>query len=176
MILPEKPVHISVLSPYILQTYPMVEQKTGIKFGEDFLWHIFNPEISDWFPDSWKPAIALTIFKEFYPEKQLAFASDLQYSLHVEGRDLCDNESYRHLLVKYKITEVGFFQKISDPIYKQKASDEFSLVKQLSVTGYPTLFLQHAETKFYLISRGYTAYETISQRLNELVNQNNLFT
>src|SRR4051812_37634927 len=57
MILPEKPAHINVIAPFIQKEYTTVEQTTGIKFGEDFLWHIFNYEDSDWFPNSQKPAI-----------------------------------------------------------------------------------------------------------------------
>src|SRR5438128_12469788 len=58
MILPEKPVHISATAGYILTAYKTVEEMTGIKFGSDYLWHINNPEESDWFPNSEKPAIA----------------------------------------------------------------------------------------------------------------------
>src|SRR5688500_1446586 len=58
MILPEKPVHISQTAAYIYQTYPQVEEVSGVKFGEDYLWHIRDPEKSDWYPHSEKPAIA----------------------------------------------------------------------------------------------------------------------
>ena len=103
MILPEQPVHIRATAGYIKEAYKTVEDHTGIKFGEDYLWHVKNPEESDWFPSSEKPAIALSIFKELFPQQQVQFASDLQYSLHYEGRDLTDNEAYRHLLEKYNI-------------------------------------------------------------------------
>src|SRR5690349_8083604 len=103
MILPEKPVHITATAGYILKAYGQVEALTGVKFGEDYLWHIKNPQDSDWYPNSEKPAIALIVFKEYFPGKQVEFAADLQYALHAEGRDLCDDEAYRHLLEKYKI-------------------------------------------------------------------------
>ena len=109
MILPEEPVPIAATATYILQSYKKVEELTGIKFGEDYLWHIRHPEQSDWFPDSEKPSIALCIFKEYFPELQVSFASDLQYSLHFEGRDLTDNESYRLLLEKYNIPPAEFY-------------------------------------------------------------------
>ena len=78
MILPEEPRPISVTAGYIRDAYKKVEEYTGIKFGEDYLWHIFNPEESDWFLNSEKPAIALCIFKEYYPEMQVQFAASLQ--------------------------------------------------------------------------------------------------
>jgi putative protein-disulfide isomerase len=64
MILPEQPVPISVTAGFIEKAYPNVEATTGIKFGADFLWHIKNPDLSDWFPNSEMSAIALCIFKE----------------------------------------------------------------------------------------------------------------
>ena len=82
MILPEKPVHIRVSAGYISKAYTSVEELTGIKFGKDYLWHIFNPEESDWYPNSEKPAMALCIFKEFYPQRAVEFAAVLQLALH----------------------------------------------------------------------------------------------
>src|SRR6478752_3964175 len=98
MMVAETVAPIEKIGPYIQGAYKRVEELTGIKFGEDFLWHIYHPELSDWVMNSEKPAIALCIFKEYYAERQLEFASDLQYALNYEGRDLDDDESYRHLL------------------------------------------------------------------------------
>ncbi|MDE3251421.1 MAG: DsbA family protein [Bacteroidota bacterium] len=165
MILPEKPVPIAATAGYIEKAYPTVEEYTGIKFGEDYLWHIRHPDLSDWFPHSEKPAIALCIFKEFYPDKQVAFAADLQYALHFEGRDLTDDEAYRHLLEKYSIQPETFYTKLASEEYKEQAYYEFQLCKQLQVTGYPCLLLQNSETRFTLLARGYTDYETVAQRL-----------
>lgn len=171
MILSEQPKPISTMAGYIKKAYKTVEEMTGVRFGEDYLWHINNPEESDWFPDSEKPAIALCIFKELYPEQQVAFAADLQYALHYEGRDLCDKEAYRHLLEKYNIPAEDFYEKLRSPEYKEKAYYEFALVKQLQVNGYPTVLLQVNESKFYLLSRGYTPYETLKETLDAVLKE-----
>lgn len=165
MVLPEQPVHISATAEYIKGAYKTVEDHTGIKFGEDYLWHINNPDQSDWFPSSEKPAIALCIFKELFPDQQVSFASDLQYSLHYEGRDLTDNEAYRHLLEKYNIPVDDFYSKLASEEYKEKAYYEFQLCKQLQVTGFPQVLMQITETKFHLLAKGYTDYETLAKRI-----------
>ncbi len=165
MVLPEQPVHISATADYIKGAYKTVEDYTGIKFGEDYLWHINNPDQSDWFPSSEKPAIALCIFKELFPDEQVSFASDLQYSLHYEGRDLTDNEAYRHLLEKYNIPVDDFYSKLASEEYKEKAYYEFQLCKQLQVTGYPQVLMQLTESKFHLLATGYTDYETLAKRI-----------
>lgn len=171
MILSEKPVPISATAAFILKAYPTVEEYTGVKFGEDYLWHVRNPELSDWFPSSEKPAIAMCIFKEFYPGRQVEFASDLQYALHYEGRDLTDDEAYRHLLEKYSIQPETFYAKLHSEEYKEQAYYEFQLCKQLQVTGYPCLMLQNSESKFTLLARGYTDYETLKTRLDSALQE-----
>lgn len=165
MILPESPQPISTTAEYIKGAYKEVETLTGIKFGKDYLWHIFNAGESDWFPNSEKPAVAMCIFKEIYPDQQVSFAADLQYALHYEGRDLCDNEAYRHLLEKYAIPAVPFYEKLASEEYKEKARYEFALCRQLQVTGYPTVLLQVSESKFFLLARGFTDESTLVQRI-----------
>lgn len=169
MILPERPAPISDIAPYIQKEYKTVEETTGIQFGADFLWHIFNYEDSDWFPNSEKPAIAMTVFKEFYPERAVEFASDLQHALYYEGRDLADNEAYRHLLEKYSIRSEVFYERLESEAYNEKAYYEFSLVKQLQVSGFPCVFIQTGELKFHLVGRGFTDYETLSQRIENVI-------
>jgi putative protein-disulfide isomerase len=171
MILPKEPQPISVMASYIQKSYKMVEERTGVKFGEDWLWHIFNPDKSDWFPCSEKPAIALCAFSDFHHELAIPFAADLQYALHREGRDLCDDESYKHLLEKYGISETEFYAKLHSEVYKEKAYYEFALVKQLQVTGFPTVLLRVSESKFYLLSRGWTDYPGLSGRIDELLRE-----
>ncbi|MBI2283862.1 MAG: DsbA family protein [Bacteroidetes bacterium] len=166
MILPENPVPIAATAGYIQKAYQTVEEHTGIRFGADYLWHINHPDLSDWFPHSEKPAIALCIFKEIYPEKQVAFASDLQYALHFEGRDLTDDEAYRHLLEKYSIQPELFYTRLHSEEYKEQAYYEFQLCKQLQVTGFPCVLLQNSDTRFTLLARGYTDYDTLTARLD----------
>ena len=171
MILSKNPAPISAMAGYIQKAYHTVEETTGIRFGRDFLWHIFNPDKSDWFPDSEKSALAMCIFKEYHPALQVQFASDLQYALNFEGRDLCDDEAYRHLLAAYQIPAEPFYEKLHDPAYKEKAHYEFALVKQLQVNGFPAVLMQASETKFYLLARGYTGYPEFKARIEKVLQE-----
>ncbi|MBK8609649.1 MAG: DsbA family protein [Chitinophagaceae bacterium] len=167
----EQAVPIEKIAPFILSEYKTVEEYAGVKYGEDFLWHINNPDKSDWILNSEKPAIALCILKEYYPDRQLEFASDLQHALNYEGRDLDDDEAYRHLLDKYNIQPEAFYSKLSAPEYKEMAYYEFALMKQLQVTGYPTAFIQTGETKLFMIARGFTKYEDVKQRIENVLTE-----
>jgi putative protein-disulfide isomerase len=174
MVLPEEPVPIAATAKYILGAYKRVEKLTGAKFGEDYLWHVKHPDQSDWFPNSEKPAIALCIFKEYFPDLQISFASDLQYALHFEGRDLTDDESYRQLLEKYNIPAGEFYEKLDEEDYKEQAYYEFTLCKQLNVTAFPAVFLQVSDTKFYQLAQGYTSFESLDDRIKNILMENNL--
>jgi len=171
MIPAENPRPISAMAGYISEGYKRVEEMTGIQFGPDYLWHIFHPDESDWFPHSLTSAIALCIVKEWHPEQQVQFASDLQHALHVDGRDLTDDEAYRHLVEKYQLPEDEFFEKLHSEAYKEKAQYEFSLCKQLQVTGFPAVLMQTSETKFYLLARGYTSYENVKGRIDNILKE-----
>ena len=130
---------------------------------------MFNPDETDWFPHSEKPSIALCIFKEILPHLSVAFSSDLQKALNFEGRDLTDDEAYRHLLDKYDINQDEFFKKLHSEEYKEKAHYEFALMKQLQVDGYPAVFIQTDDSKFYLIAKGYTDYEPLKMRVEQVL-------
>lgn len=174
MVLPQEPTPISITANYILNAIPSVEAYSGVKFGEDYLWHLKNPELSDWFPDSLMPSIATTIFKELIPEKQIEWVTDIQYALFYEGRDLTDEEAYRHLLEKYKINQEDFYAKLKNASYKQKAYEEFKICQQLNVTGYPALLLQISPHKIYAIANGYTEKAVITERISSILSENNL--
>ena len=171
MVMPEEPTHFAPLAKYIQGAYKQVENLAGIKFGEDFLWHVFHPEETDWFPDSTKPAIALCIFKEYHPDKAVFIASDLQYALNYEGRDLTDDEAYRSLIEKYFIPAESFYQKLKSEEYREKAYYDIALTKQLQVKGFPSLFMQVTDSKFYLLAQGYTDYETVKKRIEKVLQE-----
>ena len=166
--------HIGNIAQYIQGAYQTVEQTTGVKFGKDYLWHIFNPDESDWYPNSEMAAIAMAIFRESYPDQTIAFAADLQYALYEEGRDLTDKEAYRHLLEQYNIDTEIFFQKLGSEAYKEKAYYDFSLIQQLKVNGFPTVFLQLDDAKLYMISRGFSTLEAVEQRMNKILAENKI--
>ncbi len=171
MMIGENKMPIEKIGPYIQGAYKRVEELTGIKFGDDFLWHTANPDKSDWIMNSEKPAIALCILKEIYPERQLEFAGDLQYALNYEGRDLDDDEAYRHLLEKYTVSEEDFYTKLKSDEYKEKAYYEFALCKQLNVDSYPQVLIQLHSNKFYLITKGFSTYEEVKKGIEKALTE-----
>jgi len=171
MMIGENKMPIEKIGPYIQGAYKRVEEVAGIKFGDDFLWHTANPDKSDWVMNSEKPAIALCILKEIYPERQLEFAGDLQYALNYEGRDLDDDEAYKHLLEKYTISKNDFYTKLKSVEYKEKAYYEFALCKQLNVDSFPQLLIQLHSNKFYLITKSFSTYEEVKKGIEKALTE-----
>ena len=165
---------ISSIAEYIRGAYKSVENMTGVTFGQDYLWHIVNPEQSDWYPNSEMAAIAMAIFREIMPERTIEFAAGLQEALYKEGRDLTDKEAYRHLISTFGVDPETFLSSLSDDAYKEKAYYDFSLIKQLNVTGFPTVFLQMDESKLYMIARGYSDLDSVEWRINKILAENNV--
>jgi len=171
LILPGKPAHIELIAAHMRNTVSAITSLSGVHFGADYMWHINNPEQSDWYPDSRKPAIALCILKEYFPEQQVQLAADIQHLLFAEGRDLCDDEAYRELLQRYEVPSNEFYQKLNSDTYREKANEEFSVVKQLQVKGYPVLLLNIAEGKYVLVCNGYTNYEALVSKFQAVMDK-----
>lgn len=169
MILPAKPVPIAVMARHFEETCQQVEKTTGVRFGRDFLWHVENPDDSDWFPNSEKPAVALNIIKDDCPHLMISFTASLQHALFYEGRDLCDDEAYRSLLPDLSIHPDEFYSKLHSTKYQTKAHEDFGSCHKLGVTGFPSLFLQTGEKKMYALSYGYTHYDAIKSGITEII-------
>lgn len=170
LLLPNYNMPIDQIASPLLEQIENIQQHTGVEFGSDYLWHLTNPQLSDWFPNSKQPAIALSIIKEIDPNLALSFALDIEYALNFEGRDLTDLEAYRHLMPKYNMEFDNFVAKMSEEKYYNMALSDFKICQQLKVNSFPALFLQTNENKFYLLASGYTNLATIQERITNIEN------
>ncbi len=168
--------HLKDMASYIQEEYQHVEARTGVKFGEAFLNKIFKPSESDWQPTSLAPATAMVVIKELKPEQQIAGVKMIQKMVFQQAIDLDIAESYRALTEELGLDYRLFAEHFDSFATKEKAKYEFALVKQLRVTGFPTLLLQTDERYLYLLSRGFSDYASVTQVLNSVqaeIGQNN---
>ncbi|WP_304062681.1 DsbA family protein [Pedobacter glucosidilyticus] len=168
MMMGEREGTINDVAPYIKTAYKDVENATGVKFGEAFLTEL---EKGDLYLSSEKPAIALSVFKSYFPEKAILFAHDLQSAIYVHGLDLRNDESYVYLAEKYQIPAEEFIKKLNQEEFKQAAYYDFALARQLQVTGYPAAFIRTGELKFYMIAKGYANLETMELRVQNVLKE-----
>ena len=62
-----------------------------------------------------------------------------------------------------------FYEKLHDDEYKEQAYYEFESCRHLKVTGFPAVFTQLTDTKFYKVAEGYSDYETLNERIENVL-------
>lgn len=168
MILGDREGPIADSAELIKDHLPRIEEMTGVTFGAGFLNSLTE---GTQVQSSEKPAIALAVFKSFFPQKAVLFAADLQRIKFSEGADLSLDESYLPLLDKYGISHSSFLQELNSEAYKQAAYYEFALARQLQVSGYPAAFIKSGDRNFHMIAKGYADYETMELRIKNVLKE-----
>jgi putative protein-disulfide isomerase len=142
-----------------------VEESTGTKFGDTFIKDVLMPGHA--ILSSEKPSRAVTICKMLKPEKTVAFVHDLQKAFYYEGKDLQEDATYRPLARSYGMDEDLFLQMLNTPEVAKKTQEDYSYATSLGVTGFPTVMYHDADTML-LLSRGYSTYEEMRQRIDSI--------
>ena len=159
MILGDRVGPIGEVAPYIKTAYRDVEQRTGVTFGQAFLEvlddgsQVFSSKL---------PGIAMTAFRMHNRDRTLDFAHHLQWGIYHEGLDLNQPENYRPLLKAFpSVDEAQFMEQLTDELYWRKTQEEFGMVQQFGVRGFPTLLAYDGE-KTYRLTSGYRPYEDVA--------------
>jgi len=178
MVPPEFARPIGEKASFIAGAYKTVEEHTGIKFGAAYLEHIFHPGQSSWVEESLTPAIALCLLKAAQPYPMadgrggaVYFAGLIQQAHMIDGQDLSDPETYRPMAESVGCDWADFKKKLESEEWRESAQYEFALVKQLGITSFPAVVVQLSEDKFYLIGRGFTTYNDLSFRLEQVLKE-----
>jgi putative protein-disulfide isomerase len=166
MMLGDRAGSINDVAPYIKTAYKTVEQRTGVVFGEPFLKDMLEPGTA--MLNSEKPCIALTVFKSYLPDRAVEFAHILQDALYQDGKDLTQDTIYPELVVPLGIDPLEFVEKLNSTDFRRKTYEEFKIVSEIGVTGFPTVLLL-TEKQNYLLSRGYTDYEPLYQTITQII-------
>lgn len=158
---------IGEVAGYISEAYKMVEERTGVKFGADFLKvledgkAIFN---------SVPPSVALTVFKSQQPEQALEFAGRLQRAIYHDGMEPEDIQAYGKLAQEFGLDSLDFTAKMQADEFKQATLQEFQQVAQWGIDGFPSVIMATRE-KLYLIAKGYVPYEQLDAAVQQVMTQ-----
>ncbi len=157
---------IGEVAPYIKAgAYKTVEERCGVKFGEDF---INGPlEEGNMIMNSFPPAVALSIVKEKMPDRAFEFGSMLHRAVYVDGMHPEHLQDYGRYAEKIGLDGTQFVKDLSDPKYQNAALQDISLTKNYGISGFPTLVVIKDE-KASLLSNGYVEYEYLEARLDTL--------
>lgn len=169
MVIPSQPLPFKETADSLIKATKRVEEISGIHFGKAYYDKLNKADEDNWSPNSLQPSMALSILKEQWPNKALEFAHAIQTCLYAEGKDLTKIETYLPLLNSFQLDESDFVDKMNREEYEDKARYDFALVKQLKVEGFPRVFIQANNQQFYMAAKGYTDYQTLKNRIENIL-------
>ncbi|MCH2215785.1 MAG: DsbA family protein [Flavobacteriales bacterium] len=166
MVLGSRTGPINEVAGYISHAYKRVEGMTGERFGKGFIDGTL--EEGSMVFDSFPPAKALRIFKEFRPHGSLAFATEIQKAIYFEGYDPNDPSLYVDLIKPFDISQSDFKILWNTSDYDVRTQEEFLFAQQLNVSAYPSVFFE-SDSKYHKIAEGYTDYSVLAHRLQHVM-------
>ena len=157
---------IAQVAPDIKEAYKQVEQTSGVKFGESFLKSLNSAESPVF--DSIPAAKAMAILKRMQPERQIEFASALQKAIYFDGMPPQDVEGMANVIGKFGIERKYFIDAMQTDESAHKASEEFQLIENWGINGFPAVILDRGD-QLFLAARGYTDYDRFSQTVQGIL-------
>ncbi|OON69016.1 DsbA family protein [Hymenobacter sp. CRA2] len=153
---------------FVSQASQQVTEVTGVAFGDAYR---RLGEEGSYISNSEPPSRALMVFKQLDPlNREAAFAHALQRAHFVEGRDLNAPETYTELARQFSLDPEEFLRWWDNDASRQATQQEFEVVRQLGVQGFPTLILVHGQDG-YVLARGYQPYEALKAGLEQLLQE-----
>jgi putative protein-disulfide isomerase len=165
MVLDERAGPIGKVAPYVKMAYKSVESHTGVSFGAPFLADLMGP--GSLMMNSWRPALALTAFKNMQAGSAVAFGSALQRGIYQDGISPEDDRLYETVAAAFTIKPEDLLDFMLLPSIADQTKAEFQRVASYGVTGFPTLLIAFEQDYAHLVS-GYRSYETLAGALNRL--------
>ncbi|MBL7944039.1 MAG: DsbA family protein [Flavobacteriales bacterium] len=147
---------------YISSAYKRVEDMCGIKFGAAYVnGTLQNPDVIQ---TSVTPSIALEVIREVAPQQTLEIFHDIQLALFSEGLEPAHFDSYKKIAERYGIKGDDFISATSQPVYADRANEQFELTASWGISGFPALVASRGDS-LVLVTSGYTSYATLLDRL-----------
>lgn len=156
---------IGVVAGYIKDAYKNVEETTGVKFGEAFLDEVLEPGNEQF--TSIPPALAMALFRNQLPQRQLEFATRIQKAIYYEGMAPSEWTTYGQLATEFGLNEIEFAEKMQHPKLEELIFEEFKIPQQWGINGFPALVFQN-ENGAALISHGYQPLEQVENALEKI--------
>jgi len=152
---------IGRISGFLKNALPRVEGTTGVTFGEAFTTEVLDR--GTLILSSVEPSRALQAVKILAPDRAMAFAAGLQRALYDEGRDVTNMGVLGEVAESVRV--VGFELEYMKVETYDQTLEEFRLVSDLGVTGFPTLIgVDGASTRVF--SRGWAPFDRVFEGIN----------
>lgn len=151
------------MADYFLKHDWKIEQVTGTVFGKAYQEFINRTDV---LLDSEVPSRAIVVVHQYWPEKQLKFAIEVQKARYLYGKDLNTLQTYLDICQELNIDAETFTGHFNSKQMVVATQDAFERAATYAF-AYPTLLLeQNGETT--LIEQGYAAIEEVVDRVDAL--------
>ncbi len=158
---------IGEVAGYIGEAYKQVEERTGIKFGEEFLQGTMKKGTAIF--TSLPPARALAAFKRLQPENQVPFAAALQKAVYFDGMEPEDMDGYIRLAGEFGVEPADYSRLLNAEDIAYAAREEFMFTQQLGVQGFPMVVLKNEQEQYYLVASGYVSPDVLADHFQMAV-------
>lgn len=159
---------ISEIAGYIRKAHKDVERISGVKFGEAFLdgtlergTAIFSSE---------KPAWALSVFKQYFPDKAVLFSGEIQRAIYVDGMEPDNVSAYGKYAAKFGIDANEFTKKMHEPAARLLAEKDFEQTALWDIGGFPSVIYEK-EGRYFLIARGYASFDEVDAAIAGMLDE-----
>ncbi|MEO0581494.1 MAG: DsbA family protein, partial [Bacteroidota bacterium] len=95
-------------------------------------------------------------------------AHSLQQALYREGIDLDEWKNYGPLAAAYGWNPTKFIETIQRPETATMTYQEFELVQEWGIMGFPSVVIQQGE-KVFALARGYLPYDSLEANLKQIL-------
>jgi len=146
---------IGEVAAYISEAYKVVENRTGVEFGKNFLKGL---EEGSMIFSSIPPSQALTAFKHMRANDAVLMAHEIQKAIYFNGNAPVNPNTYFELAKKFDLNLVEYENLLQSEEIAKATQNEFQKSAELGVSGFPTVFIGHND-EVIPISRGYQDYD-----------------
>lgn len=126
--------------------------------GQPFDWTFF--ERDDFVYDTEHACRAAVAVRCLAPALTLPFFARMQQAFYAENRDITSETELVQIASEFDIPAETFVTVLNAGEIAEATRDDFRLSQTLGITGFPTVFLQHASTLDMLTS-GYQPFEAL---------------
>ena len=157
---------IGEIAGYIKNAYKVVEDTTGVKFGEKFITDIL--EKGDAVFTSMPPAKALAVLRIYKPGECIEIAARLQKAIYHDGINVDDYAAYSEIAKEFGMEPDDFLSQVNSAEIAEIVENEFKMVAGLGVNGYPSVLLRKGK-ETHILSRGYKDFDSLYKTVKESV-------
>lgn len=157
---------IGEMANYIKTAYKVVEDTTGVKFGDKFLNDIL--ENGEAIFSSVPPAKALAVLRIHKPGDCIEIAARLQNAIYHDGIQVDDFFAYSQIAKEFGMDPDEFLLQVKSAEIAEIVENEFKMVAGLGVNGYPSVLLRKGK-ETQVLSRGYKDYDSLYKVVKESI-------